>query len=35
MLTFCTAVQKIDGLQLNLNRVLDEIEDLREKRKGL
>lgn len=32
---FCTAVQKIDGLQLNLNRVLDEIEDLREKRKRL
>ena len=30
---FCTAIQKIDGLQLNLNRVLDEIDELKDKRK--
>lgn len=32
---FCTAIQKIDGLQINLNRVLDEIRELRKKRKRL
>lgn len=32
---FCTAIQKIDGLQTNLNRVLDEIKELRKKRKRL
>ena len=32
---FCTAIQKIDGLQHNLNRVLDEIDELKDKRKRL
>ena len=32
---FFTAIQKIDGLQANLNRVLEEINELRKKRKRL